>query len=125
MWGLGLSLQQSGELSVRLSTAPLPRKSKSYLALDIRSWDESGSPIINTLYVWPDGRAKAASVGARHPPWRTDLVSLPDLGTVKADRLKLAPYADGEGFLLTCWGSVADRLVDPLAVTWVEVRRDQ
>jgi LmbE family N-acetylglucosaminyl deacetylase len=120
---LTLTVQDNLVLRAELTGAPHRIPANGYVALDLRTWDTAGLPVITTVYVrrGPRGRALQAAAtrsgpGAQSRPL-PDLLSTPAAGQVVIAGVPLPPDSFARTRLfLSCWGSVRDRVTFPLAI---------
>jgi len=117
-----LWLEVERDLSVRAVLTRAPRKLKkgSYVAIDIRSWDQREAPVIMAVEVGPGDAAKGVRV-------KGDKVSsLPvaarSIGPGKLEihgmNLGLA-QEECKTFFVSSWGSVHDKTMDPAVISQV------
>jgi len=118
-----LQLQVGDDLTAgaELTTAPRRIPERGYIALDLRTWDEHRLPVITTLYLGPRGQARAVQLRPAAGPQpllvRAEMTSS---DAVRISRLPLPPHSLVERELfVSCWGSIRDRVTDPVVVSWV------
>ena len=118
---LTLKVQDNLVLQAEMTGLRRPIPVAGYIALDLRTWDSSGQPVITTIYIRPTSHGGAALAGAlRAGPGATSrpipvLLSTPEPGRLVLSGVPLP----GDSFartrlFLSCWGSDRDRLTDPL-----------
>ncbi len=118
---LALKVQDNLVLQAELIGVPRPIPSGGYIALDVRTWDSSGLPVITTIYLRPTSHHGAALAGAvRAGPGATSrpipvLLATPEPGRLVVTGVPLPPESFARTRLfLSCWGSDRDRVIDPL-----------
>ena len=101
---------------VGLRTARKQIPQQGYVCLDLRTWDEKRAPVITTLYVGAKGESKATRLEGDKPA-RPLLVKVeePKPGSIEIGRLPLRGEEKRE-VLVTCYGSVKDRLTAPAVI---------
>jgi len=117
---LRLALTDARTAAAELTGSSRPIGQDAYIALDIRGWNDRGAPAITTIYEGVGGIVRALQVNESAAPALR--VTRRQLGP---GRVEIAPVplppgtAAGRNFLVTCWGSVRDRLTDPAVVSLV------
>lgn len=118
--GLRLTVSDHGAINVELTSASQPLSPTAYLGLDLRSWDRHGTPLLITCYVKANGQVQAVQLEdatlqnlsvevKRLEPGHLEITGL---------SLPLNELAQPETFV-TCWGSVRDRVTDPVVTGWL------
>ena len=133
-----LTIDRDGALRTLVETAARPLGRRSYVAVDVRTWDQGGAPVLMTLYAGgadlesPPRRADAPSA-AGHLWARADLVrggarrqvplvvQRPAPGVLEFRGVSLGEAVARQSLFVTCWGSVRDRVIDPAVVSRVEL----
>jgi LmbE family N-acetylglucosaminyl deacetylase len=121
--GLRLAVSKQPKMSALITGAPQALPRNAYLGLDIRGWDEHGAPVLTTIYIEPGPQARATRLNAIDIPVVPVPVLQPERGQFDLPDLPVPPEVLERGeFLLSCWGSVRDRLIDPLVVCPMRLR---
>lgn len=117
-----LTLSSEAQVSARLLTRSRKMSRRSSLTLDLRSWDEHGSPEITEVQVGSKGALKATRLSGAGAEKMDGSVALGESEESYAFSFP-APQALSQGsFFLSCWGNARDRAVDaaiagPIRVT--------
>lgn len=120
---LRLEASHHQTLAVRLDTAPGRINDHAAITLDIRSWDQQGSPLITTIYLRAGGRGHVKHVGAVAASDGPVTVEAHEPRLLEIPALPLAPGTLDRGeLLLTCWGSRSDRAAEAAVVGVVRLR---
>ena len=134
-----LTIDRDGGLRALVETAARPLGRRSYVAVDVRTWDQGGAPVLITLYAGgadleSPPRGTDAPSAAGHLSARADLVrggarrqvplvlqrSAP--GVLEFRGVSLGEAVARGSLFVTCWGSVRDRVIDPAVVSRVDLR---
>jgi LmbE family N-acetylglucosaminyl deacetylase len=121
---LTLKVQDNLVLQAEITGLARPIPVGGYIALDVRTWDSSGLPVLTTIYLRPTSHGGAALAGAvRSGPRATSrpipvLLSTPQAGRLVVTGVPLPQESFARTRLfLSCWGSDRDRVTDPLVAT--------
>ena len=107
-----IAVAQDNRMLANLLCHPHTLGRNSYAALDVRCWDANEEPVIATVYLTHNSPARVVCLRAGKlitmaaPAEETS----PGLWTVGPVRL---PEIRAATAMLSCWGSVQDRLTDP------------
>lgn len=110
---------RSVQLSYSAARAEIP--AKGYVAVDFRTWDAEGRPVVLTVYVGEGGQVAAKAI-ADHPSLPAPKVRMVRAqgGLFKLDGLVLPDWMrEWEKVFLSCWGSAGDRRTDPVVAAEV------
>jgi LmbE family N-acetylglucosaminyl deacetylase len=119
---LALTLRPDHTVQAELQAAGRGLGKRSYLALDLRSWDESRAPVITNVSVSRGNALTGVRIsGNREESIRSARVTVGPRGRLLLPGFDLPSGPARDRFFLTCWGSAGDRLVDGLVVSWVKL----
>lgn len=119
---LTLTVLPDRTVKADLRTAARALGKRSYVALDIRGWDESRAPVITDVSVFRGNTLTAVRIsGNREETIRSARVTAQPSGRLLLSGFDLPAGAARDRFFVTCWGSAADKLVDGLVVSWVKL----
>ena len=118
---LRLELGDEGGARALLVSAPRRMPERSYICLDLRTWDQHYIPTITTLYLRARGEVEAARMDGEPSPVAVAAEARTP-GELGITRLPLPEDSLAQGSLyVTCWGSVNDRLIDSAVTSWVKL----
>ena len=117
-----LALQPKDRLQVLLTNDRRSIGKRTYLAVDARTWDKHGAPVLMEVLFQRGGVVRATAVtGAR----RTDItraVTVTQLSDGYSITLPTSTeLAAKQAFFFTCWGCVKERTVDCPVVSAVQL----
>ncbi len=124
-----LAIDKRGAVRARVKTAAHPLGHDSYVAVDVRTWDGDGAPVVMTLYARrATGGRSSESVSGRAGMVRGGshrempvVLHLPMPGELEFRGGPLPDAGVRGSLFVTCWGSVRDRIVDPAVVSRAEL----
>jgi len=124
-----LAVDKRGAVRALVKTAAHPLGHDSYVAVDVRTWDSDGAPVVITLYARQatggrssetvSGMAEMVRGGSRRE--MPVLLQRPMSGVLELRGVSLPDVVARGSLFVTCWGSVRDRVVDPVVVSRVEL----
>ncbi len=118
--GLMFEVDRDWRVKAELSCDPGGLGKGAYVSLDLRSWDDAGQPVIANISLARAADPKGVLVRQREV--RAFPVAVRELGPgrVTVNGLDLPVLAGVQparrGCLVTCWGSVQDKVTDPAVV---------
>jgi LmbE family N-acetylglucosaminyl deacetylase len=116
-----LEIRPDSRIKAELTRAPNKLGKGAYVSLDLRSWDASGRPVIENVTIARGVHPKGLLV--EHEEVRVLPVAVSSLGPgrVTINGLRVPGTAGHpRTCLVTCWGSVNDKVTDPAVVARVE-----
>ncbi len=122
---LTLSLARDSQSRAALVRSPRKLGKGAYVSVDFRSWDTEGAPIIENVTIARGARPKGVLI--ENDEAHSFSVQVRDLGSgrLTIDGLTMPGTADHEAFrggVVTCWGSVRDKVTDPAVVARIASR---
>jgi hypothetical protein len=117
-----LEIRADSRIRAELTRAPNKLGKGAYVSLDLRSWDTSGRPVIENITIARGAEPKGVSIAAGEV--KNIRVAVRELGSgrvaINGLRMPRETRRPGAGAVVTCWGSVRDKVTDPTVVARVE-----
>lgn len=119
---VAFTLARGPEVKAKLLTRSRKLSKRSYLALDLRTWDEHGGPVITEVQLGNGGALRARQISGASLEERDKEIRL-ERGEESYALTFSAPaeLTERNRFFLTCWGSARDRTVDGAVVSAVGI----